>query len=89
MKKKTVMRVVVTVVIILLFVTMVMSGAVEINLLKAWDWIAGGVQLVAGKIAGFISPRPRDFVLLIIGLILGFIFGYKVKGWIKEDEGEE
>lgn len=85
MKKKTVMRVIILILAVLLALIMIMSGAIEFNLLKAWDWLLGGLQLVVGKISNFISPRPRDFILLIIGLILGFILGYKIKGWIKED----
>lgn len=76
-------RVVVTILLVALFVILIVSGAVEINLLRAWEWIVNGAQTVFGKIADFISLQPKDFFVLAIGGVVGYLIRGAVSKWNK------
>ena len=76
-------RVVVTILIIVLVLILIVSGAIEINLLKAWEWIAAGAQVLFGKIAGFVQLQPKDFFVLVIGIVVGYFIRGAVSKWNK------
>ena len=75
-------RVVVTILIIVLVLILIVSGAIEINLLKAWEWIAAGAQVLFGKIADFVQ-QPKDFFVLVIGIVVGYFIRGAVSKWNK------
>lgn len=68
-------RVVVTIILVALFLILIVSGAIEINLLRAWEWFVNVAQTIFGKI----SPKPKDFVLLAIGGVIGYLIRGAVK----------
>lgn len=64
---------------VIAFVILIVSGAIEVNMLKAWEWIVTELQAMPGKMIAFISNMHlRDFGFLV----LGGVIGYLIKGII-------
>ena len=59
--------------VVAIVIILIVSGAVQINLLRAWEWVVTGVQAMPGKILDFVSPQPKDFVVLVVGGVLGYL----------------
>ncbi len=66
-------RVFLAILVVAIVIILIVSGAVQINLLRAWEWVVTGVQSMPGKILDFVSPQPKDFVVLVVGGVLGYL----------------
>lgn len=66
-------RVFLAILVVAIVIILIISGAVQINLLRAWEWVVTGVQAMPGKILDFVSPQPKDFVVLVVGGVLGYL----------------
>lgn len=66
-------RVFLAILVVAIVIILIVSGAVQINLLRAWEWVVTGVQAMPGKILDFVSPQPKDFVVLVVGGVLGYL----------------
>ena len=73
-------RVFLAILVVAIVIILIVSGAVQINLLRAWEWVVTGVQAMPGKILDFVSPQPKDFVVLVVGGVLGYL----IKGAINK-----
>ena len=69
MRRKSVTKWVVVVIAILLFIVLIVSGAVEINMLKLWDWLGSGAK----SVTGVLKPGWRDIAWLVVGIVIGII----------------
>ncbi len=75
---------IILVLIALLVIIMFASGAIQVDVLKAWTWVTGGISGIVGKIVGFFELK--SLIILIVGAFVGFVLGFKVRGWAKEEE---
>lgn len=66
-------RVFLAILVVAIVIILIVSGAVQINLLRAWEWVVTGVQAMPGKILDLVSPQPKDFVVLVVGGVLGYL----------------